>query len=138
MARIKSIVICLLLVGVISCYDRPEFPITPSISFNRVEFQESKQVGVPDVLTLFIDFKDGDGDLGLRAEEIDPPYHSANYFYDDNGKALTIRSRDNPKYAYLPPYEDPYTCTNYTDPEQVTYLPATVVDDTFNIVETTD
>jgi hypothetical protein len=136
MARSKTILLYLILACIIACDDDRHLPAEPSITFNKIQFVESDGTGKPDLLILSIDFQDGDGDLGLLATDIGPPYHPANYFYDDNGKVLTIRSRSNPKYAFLPPYEYPFICTHYTDPKQTTYLPASVVDNTFNIVET--
>ena len=133
MARYSFI---LLIIVATSCYKEPILPVVPSIRFNKIEFLERKLPSEPDLLIVHLEFKDGDGDLGLSADEIDPPFNDANYFYDDNGKLLTIRSRSNPKYAYLPPYEKPYDCTNYTRPEQTIYFPAEVVDNTFTIVDT--
>lgn len=118
-----------------SCMDEPKLPIVPQIQFNRIEFIPGT-APTPDLMILHIDFKDGDGDLGLTAEQTDAPFNQAEYFYDNNGKLLTIRSRSNPEYAHLPPYERPYDCINYTDPKQTIYFPASVVDNTFNIVDT--
>lgn len=136
MTRIKTILFFLLLVFVVGCDHERTLPIVPSISFRDIEFVRSNNASEPDLLILKIDFQDGDGDLGLTATDIDPPYQPVNYAYDDNGKLLTIRSRSNPKYTWLPPYESYYVCTNYTDPTQTLYFPASVVDNTFNIVET--
>ena len=130
---ISSVLIFMLL---ISCEDERSFPATPSITFNRVEFRDGGTTSPFDSLVVYIDFKDGDGDLGLSATQVDPPYNESEYFFDDQGKLLTIRSRSLSQYTYLPPYEKPYSCTNYTDPNQVVYVPATWVDNTFNIVET--
>jgi hypothetical protein len=135
MKKISFLLVGLVFLG-ISCKDDRELPVVPHISFNRVEFTERTDPSSPDILTLYIDFRDGDGDLGLSAETIEPPYNEANYFYDDAGKLLTIRSRNDPRYAYLPPYESPYDCINYTNPAQTLYFPAAVVDNTFNIVDT--
>jgi hypothetical protein len=130
---ISSVLLFLLL---ISCEDERSFPATPSITFNRVEFRDGGTASNFDSLVVYIDFKDGDGDLGLSATQIDSPYNAAEYFFDDQGKLLTIRSRSLPQYAHLPPDEKPYNCTNYTKPDQVSYFPASWVDNTFNIVET--
>lgn len=119
-----------------SCTDEPNLPIVPEIEFNRIEFIPGNSASTPDSLIVHINFKDGDGDLGLTVDQTEEPFHQADYFYDTNGKLLTIRSRSNPQYAHLPPYERPYDCINYTDPKQTIYFPASVVDNTVNVVET--
>jgi hypothetical protein len=119
-----------------SCSDQERFASIPSISFEEVEFRETPDLAEPDLLIISFNFRDGDGDLGLAADEIDPPYHEVNYFYDSNGKLLTIRSRSNPAFAHLPPDEYPFSCLNYTNPAETIYYPASEVDNTFNIVDT--
>lgn len=133
----KLALFSVLLVGLLSCLEEPEFPATPEISFNAIEFIENQSAsGGPDSLVIRIDFRDGDGDLGLSGDLNTPPFHAANYFLDDNGKLLTLRSRSNPKYSYLPPFEPPFDCMNYTDPAKTLYFRADVLDNTFNIVDT--
>ena len=57
-----------------SCMDRPTFPNTPSIGPYEFYFREIKDITL-DSLVIKIRFEDGDGDLGLDAEEIYYPYH---------------------------------------------------------------
>jgi len=58
--------------GFSGCFSVPEFPIRPSISLNSVYFQEEPQT---DYIYLTINYKDGDGDLGLNKEDLTvPPY----------------------------------------------------------------
>lgn len=132
----KNIASAVLCVTILSCVDEPTLSVVPQIKFNRIEFTESGTPSSPDLLIVHLDFKDGDGDLGLLADQTDAPYNQATYFYDTNGKLLTLRSRSLPQYANLPPYENPYDCNNYTDPNQTLYFPADAVDNTFNIVDT--
>ncbi len=134
MKKIRSGVFLLFLL--IACDEDRNLPAVPTIEIRSVEFVERTVASEPDLLVLHIDFKDGDGDLGLGGTENEPPYHFANYFYDDNGKLLTARSRLDPRYSYLPPYQSPFDCINYTDPTQTIFFPAAVVDNTFNIVDT--
>jgi hypothetical protein len=120
---------------ILSCDNERHLPIVPEINFQKIESHPHTTAGSRDTLILYLTFQDGDGDLGLSPDQIDFPYNSENYFYDDNGKLLTFRSRSNPKYAYLPPLESPYNCTNYTDPRQTLYFPETAVDNTYHIVD---
>lgn len=63
-----------------SCFDPPEFPNVPEIEFNRIEFYDGDAT---DSLVLFLNFKDGDGDLGLNSgllQHISAPYHNTNYY----------------------------------------------------------
>jgi hypothetical protein len=132
----KKINLFLIVVILFACEDYRDLPVIPSISFNKIEFHERSTTSAFESLIVYFDFKDGDGDLGLTGDQTDAPYHSVNYFYDAEGKVLTIRSRSNPAYSFLPPYEEPYNCTNYTDPNQTIYFPAAVLDNTFTIVGT--
>jgi hypothetical protein len=134
--KILNALLLISLAMVISCMDKDTFPSIPSITYESVEFRETPDPAEADFLIVSFRFRDGDGDLGLSAEEIQPPYNEVNYFYDNAGKLLTIRSRSNPAYAHLPPDEYPYNCLNYTSPAETIYYPASVVDNTFNIVDT--
>lgn len=116
----------------ISCYDVPHFPDTPSISFNNVEFHDVTAGG--DSLLITINFTDGDGDLGLGDEHIDDvKYRDVDYFFDSEDNELTanevVTPRDEGKdisefigypsseniasldFTKIPPYEYPYSCT---------------------------
>ena len=132
----KKSLLSLLLLGLFSCFEEPTLPAAPSIQFNSIEFIEGDGGEIPEMLVLHIDFKDGDGDLGLSSDHNDPPFQQANYFKDNNGKLLTRRSINDPNYSWLPPYEMPFNCMNYTDPAQTLYFTADLVDDSFNIVDT--
>jgi hypothetical protein len=57
-----------------ACFESPEYPNTPKIAFEGVSFRE---VNGTDSLTLSLSFQDGDGDLGLDAN--DPRYQAAPY-----------------------------------------------------------
>ncbi|WP_375417656.1 hypothetical protein [uncultured Hymenobacter sp.] len=63
------------------CLSAPTYPIEPSIDFKDLSVvRSSPGRGVPtDTFKITIDFKDGDGDLGLTAAEIAaPPYDTKN------------------------------------------------------------
>lgn len=72
-----------------SCVEAPEFPVTPKIEFNQVTFKDLGN-GQADSLIVFIDFEDGDGDLGLSTSEIASPYNQRNYFNNKTGQILPI------------------------------------------------
>ena len=57
-----------------SCTDRPTFPNTPSMGLNEFYFREIQDLSL-DSLVVKLKFEDGDGNLGLDANETDPPYH---------------------------------------------------------------
>ena len=115
-----------------SCFDPPEFPVVPQIEFERIEFINSKEPGEFDSLNLYINFKDGDGDLGFKPgpTDISDPFHTA-VFYQENkgtieplatesgfigneeydllmipnpekGKLVVFRTRRDPAYSFLP------------------------------------
>lgn len=115
-----------------SCFDPPEFPVVPQIEFVRVEFIDSKDPSDFDSLNLYINFKDGNGDLGFgrTARELSDPYHSAVFYQENNGnleplatewgyigddeyellhipnpqlgKLVVFRTRKKPQYSFLP------------------------------------
>lgn len=85
------------------CPEPPEFENTPSISFESVEFStrqnEANENIIEDVLTLSINFEDGDGDLGLSNRDQDPPFFAV---VDDNNELVFIGSQPNlPAYSPL-------------------------------------
>lgn len=67
--------------GTSSCLKAPDFPVIPSITFNslkKIYAAPSTPGATPaDTLVFAVDFKDGDGDLGLDADDAKvPPYNS--------------------------------------------------------------
>jgi hypothetical protein len=79
-----------------SCFDPPEFSIAPEISLSRITFGETPDVSEVDSILLVINFKDGDGDLGLDAnlpEHSEYPYHRYNYYTADGGDIHPIYSK---------------------------------------------
>lgn len=55
------------------CQERPTFPNTPNIDLNNFYFKEIQDLSL-DSLIIKIKFEDGDGDLGLDANETEYPY----------------------------------------------------------------
>src|SRR5690606_1898386 len=70
-----------------SCFDPPEFPVVPQIEYVGIEFIDSIDPSDFDSLNLYINFKDGDGDLGFRPHTADlsEPFHSAVFYQENNG-----------------------------------------------------
>ncbi len=64
-----------------ACYEKPEFPVVPQIGFNSISAsagQDPNTLSPTDVVTITIDFQDGDGDLGLNETDTLPPYQKEN------------------------------------------------------------
>jgi hypothetical protein len=59
--------------GTSSCLTPPDFPATPTITFNQInsiyEPPSAESSGGGDTIEFVINFQDGDGDLGLDADE---------------------------------------------------------------------
>jgi hypothetical protein len=151
-----------LVVVVSSCFDPPEYPNQPSIDFEGLEFYA--EADAIDSLVLSINFKDGDGDLGLSSDDISFPYHPRNYFLENNGqlisvptispytnippiiylntgqtgKLATIRTLEKPEYASkMPEYIYPFTCTTYIyDSLYIEVGDEEIFDNSYNITDT--
>jgi hypothetical protein len=147
---------------VVSCFDPPEFPLTPEIDFENIYFRKAKAVGDRDSLIVTISFRDGNGDLGLSSSDIEPPFHDVNYFLANDGdtialkketvylelpqfvsvppnatgKLVTVRTPRDPLYANLiPEYVDDFaSCTYYTYTYVLVNEPdIDIFDDTYNV-----
>ena len=102
-----------------SCRDLPEYPDTPSIEYKDIFFKKGE---LTDSLFVSIDFRDGDGDLGLHPDfDTGDPYHALNGKLKSNGDFITYSDRNTPPYDTLPPYEFPYYCTTYSIQESDTF-----------------
>jgi hypothetical protein len=124
-----------------SCFDPPKYPVVPEIEFEKIEFVD-RAFPLGDSLFLYLNFKDGDGDLGLDAENPSHrsfPYHDAVFFQGNNGvlnglntyslsiqmqdiidipnpnqgKLVFPRTRKKTGFSNLPAYQPPNTCTVY-------------------------
>ena len=76
MVKIRKRFLSLCCLCLAACQTIPEFPSIPSISYGSAYFQEFPQT---DYIFLSVNFKDGDGDLGLNSEDL-PALDSANRF----------------------------------------------------------
>lgn len=73
--KLKVSLFILLAVGSAGCVDIPDFSDTPKIYYNGIsqETRIDSILGIPqetEVVTLTIDFEDGDGDLGASSAEV--------------------------------------------------------------------
>lgn len=138
MKKIRSLAIFFLLSTLFgSCFDPPEYPNTPKISFEKIEFYKGEAM---DSLLLYIRFQDGDGDLGFdgsNTAHFSYPYNSVIFFQQDNGNLKPVytevvtstqgiqyeilqvsgsndlvfpRTRKKPEYSHLPAFDQ---CVNY-------------------------
>lgn len=92
MKNIKGLTILLITLTLGSCFDPPEFPVVPKIDFVDIKFKEGTNTNRTDSLMLWLDFEDGDGDLGL--DPADPfynsyPFNNLKFFQTAPGGNLT-------------------------------------------------
>jgi len=57
-----------------SCQQEETYPIIPEIKFEDFTLLYNQNTGIIERGVLKISFKDGDGDIGLRQNETDPPF----------------------------------------------------------------
>ena len=99
--RLKSYLGLFFLIGAASsCVNPPDnFPSTPAITFESLEYVPTSG---SDSLIVSIGFQDAEGDLGLGATEIDPPFNTVNYQRDAAGNLITYGNRPIEAPAYNP------------------------------------
>ena len=101
----------------VSCFQPPEYSNIPSIEYESVIFKDVSSPSDPDSLIVSVRFKDGDGDMGLDANDPAdkaPPFNDRYYFKANDGSIITYKTkRTNPAYDTLPPYSKPYDCINW-------------------------
>jgi hypothetical protein len=127
-----------LLISVSCIFNPPDFPITPSITFAGIRWVEVAAQNKPDSLFLSIDFRDGDGDIGIDGTENFPPFNERWFYLKtpksdgcENGLDIPCRkvsfidetNLDNyvtysmrgttPGYDTLPEFKKPYDCQRY-------------------------
>jgi hypothetical protein len=79
-----------------SCNKVPVYPDAP-----QIEFADMQKYAGGDSVIITLNFKDGDGDLGLRNEDIHYPYHKFDIIKDGSGNII--------KYSGSPSYN----CNDY-------------------------
>ena len=97
--------------GATSCLSPPEYSDTPEIEFNRVEYTvgfDPDGAVETDNVTVVINFRDGDGDLGLESQNRNPPYSeflpdgSRNRFFNNYFIRIFRRNQQGNWEPYLP------------------------------------
>lgn len=105
MKSIKGLVLFGFLAGFVSaCFSPPEFAIAPEIEFNRLEFKVTEDPSDADSLILYVDFKDGNGDMGLNDSYREDPYHEQNFYYEDVANTSITPIGTVLQNLNLPPY----------------------------------
>jgi hypothetical protein len=121
----------------ISCFNPPEYPVIPEIDFENISFIDvpdgstlSDGTLIPDTLILKVNFKDGDGDLGLSDDDLQLSDETAKYaerfYFDKSGQKwvtddasalgsdfLRYSSKKSPPFDTLPNFVSPYDCINW-------------------------
>ncbi|WP_448518097.1 hypothetical protein [Rhodoflexus sp.] len=69
--------ICLLALMLTSCFREPDYSIVPEIGFKEITVNPAR-FPQTDSIAIIITYKDGDGDLGLGDQDIDPPFNITN------------------------------------------------------------
>jgi hypothetical protein len=99
---LKYITFLFLLAGIlISCSKKEEYPIIPQIEFLGMTKIFNPNLNLSDRGVLAISFKDGDGDIGLRDNEILPPYDYnffVNYYELQNGEEVRVIIQDSTEF----------------------------------------
>lgn len=88
----------LIIFSAVACQERPTFPNTPTISLNDYYFREIENLSL-DSLVIKLKFEDGNGDLGLDADEIQWPYQLLDPVIDE-ATGDTVRHGDPGAPAY--------------------------------------
>ncbi len=81
-----SIVACVALLG--SCFEPPQFSNRPEVTVSKIEFYETPGLANADTLAIYLDFRDGNGDLGfdpLNPDHQSDPYHPNFYYLEGSG-----------------------------------------------------
>jgi hypothetical protein len=93
-----SLFFLVLFVG--ACVNPPDnFPTVPSITFESLEYVSTAG---PDSLIVGIDFQDAEGDLGLSATDINPPFNAFDFQRDAAGNLITYSKRPASAPTYNP------------------------------------
>ena len=123
-----------------ACFEAPQFPDAPEITYNDIVFKDLPAPDAADTLIITVNFRDGDGDLGLHDSETAYPFNDKYYFTSSGepgyfaagtavandaslltalngstyptGKLLSWASKMNGNDT-LPDFVTPYSCSNW-------------------------
>jgi len=124
MNRTKKLILILTCITS-GCFKPPESPVAPEIQLQSIDFKHEFPVS-PDILTLTLKFKDGDGDLGINGDEtaihsypdpkdITSPYY---YYYELSNNTTWFSTHENNKV--LP---NGYQYVNYASQRMIHTFP---------------
>ncbi len=91
----------LIVVTIYSCNDDEEYPIIPEINFEGFTKLWNPNTMIYDRGVLKISFKDGDGDIGLKNSETEPPYDYnlfVKYYEYQNGDTVRVVIADSNEF----------------------------------------
>lgn len=89
-----------LLIASFACVNPPEnFPSVPQITFESLEYVSTSG---PDSLIVDVKFQDAEGDLGLSATDINPPFNAVDYKRNAAGNLITYANRPAGAPEYNP------------------------------------
>ena len=96
-----------------TCSKFEEFPIEPVIEYNNFLLEPYDSDGIAERGVLMINYTDGDGDLGLRANDTFPPFnYGSEYYYN---MIIDYYELQNGKWELIPlVFPDPETGENDT------------------------
>jgi len=80
-AKILFILLVISAVTILSCRKFEEFPIEPIITYENFLIEYNLETGKTERGVLMFSYTDGDGDLGLAADELYPPYNQGSKYY---------------------------------------------------------
>lgn len=72
-SKIRYIFFSLLLVALSGCVKQEEFSVVPSLSFKSLN-QYKDAAGLDSTLIIYLDYSDGDGDIGLTDADTNGPF----------------------------------------------------------------
>lgn len=96
--KIRLLWVSAAMLFLVSCLDTNEFPDTPKIDFDNIRYVEVGGFLETDSLIIRLNFEDGDGDLGLRADDNrdrEAPFNDFSMFsYDTATQRVTEYALD--------------------------------------------
>ncbi|MCS7018716.1 MAG: hypothetical protein RMJ87_01255 [Cytophagales bacterium] len=73
----KILLACFCVVVLSGCFREPDYSVVPEIAFQNIVVRPAR-FPQTDSIAIFITYRDGDGDLGLSDQDINPPFNITN------------------------------------------------------------
>jgi hypothetical protein len=105
-ATVFLIIAGVVLLSLESCFEPPQYSNRPEITVSKIEFYRATRPGDADTLILHIEFRDGDGDLGLDGlnnDHLSDPFHENFYFLEGAGSTILPNSTREVNITAPPP-----------------------------------